>query len=138
MLASGFSLTGLRSLPLMASSCRAIGPARLYPCTGDDHAAPHALCVIHTHSSWLVDLTLRGVWSQEDVVPPITPYYVMKVGHVPPALHRLPETRCVADDVARIIDEHVAARGIALRAAMRSAGSTGLGRNPARPGDGHA
>jgi ribulose-5-phosphate 4-epimerase/fuculose-1-phosphate aldolase len=40
-------------------------------------------CVIHTHSTHLVGLTLAGVWSASDIVPPITPYYVMKVGHVP-------------------------------------------------------
>ncbi len=80
-------------------------------------AAPEAHCVIHTHSSWLVDLTLRGVWSPQDIVPPITPYYVMKVGHVPLVAYRLPGDPSVADDVARIIGEH-AARGIALRAVM--------------------
>lgn len=42
-----------------------------------------ARCVIHTHSTHLVALTLQGVWSADDIVPPITPYYVMKVGHVP-------------------------------------------------------
>jgi 3-dehydro-4-phosphotetronate decarboxylase len=42
-----------------------------------------ARCVIHTHSTHLVALTLQGVWSADDIVPPITPYFVMKVGHVP-------------------------------------------------------
>lgn len=46
-------------------------------------AEPHARCVLHTHSTHLVALTLRGAWSADDVLPPITPYYVMKVGHVP-------------------------------------------------------
>ncbi len=38
---------------------------------------------MHTHSTHLVALTLAGVWRESDVLPPITPYYVMKVGHVP-------------------------------------------------------
>jgi ribulose-5-phosphate 4-epimerase/fuculose-1-phosphate aldolase len=42
-----------------------------------------ARCVLHTHSTQLVALTLQGVWSADDVLPPITPYQVMKVGHVP-------------------------------------------------------
>jgi 3-dehydro-4-phosphotetronate decarboxylase len=42
-----------------------------------------AQCVIHTHSTHLVALTLAGIWSEDDILPPITPYYVMKVGHVP-------------------------------------------------------
>ena len=46
-------------------------------------AAPAARCVIHTHSTHLVALTLQGVWSADDILPPITPYFVMKVGHVP-------------------------------------------------------
>jgi 3-dehydro-4-phosphotetronate decarboxylase len=46
-------------------------------------ADANAQCVIHTHSTHLVALTLAGVWKQDDILPPITPYYVMKVGHVP-------------------------------------------------------
>ena len=50
-------------------------------------AAPEAQCVIHTHSSHLVALTLAapglGVWRADAVLPPITPYFVMKVGRVP-------------------------------------------------------
>ena len=46
-------------------------------------SAPDARCVIHTHSTHLVALTLQGVWSADDILPPITPYFVMKVGHVP-------------------------------------------------------
>jgi len=42
-----------------------------------------ARCVLHTHSTHLVALTLQGVWSADEVLPPITPYQVMKVGHVP-------------------------------------------------------
>jgi ribulose-5-phosphate 4-epimerase/fuculose-1-phosphate aldolase len=38
---------------------------------------------MHTHSTGLVALTLQGVWGDEDILPPITPYFVMKVGHVP-------------------------------------------------------
>ena len=54
-------------------------------------AAPDARCVIHTHSTHLVALTLGGVWRDDDILPPITPYFVMKVGHVP--LIALPPAR---------------------------------------------
>jgi 3-dehydro-4-phosphotetronate decarboxylase len=47
------------------------------------NADTEAGCVIHTHSTQLVALTLSGVWKEGDILPPITPYYVMKVGHVP-------------------------------------------------------
>ena len=79
--------------------------------------ATEASCVIHTHSSWLVDLTLRGVWRNEDIVPPLTPYYVMKVGHVPLVPYFRPGDTRVADDVAQLIDTH-AQRGLILRAVM--------------------
>ena len=42
-----------------------------------------ARCVIHTHSAELVALTLEGVWRADAILPPITPYFVMKVGRVP-------------------------------------------------------
>jgi len=53
-------------------------------------ADPAARCVIHSHSTHLVALTLAGVWSSADVLPPITPYFVMKVGHVPLVAYRRP------------------------------------------------
>ncbi len=79
--------------------------------------APEANCIIHTHSSWLVDLTLRGVWSQQDIVPPLTPYYVMKVGHVPLVPYFRPGDARVADHVAQLIDTYLQ-RGLSLRAVM--------------------
>ena len=74
-------------------------------------ADPEARCVIHTHSTHLVALSLAGVWSADDVVPPITPYYVMKVGHVPLIPYHRPGDPAVGDEVARRI------------AAMREAGT---------------
>jgi ribulose-5-phosphate 4-epimerase/fuculose-1-phosphate aldolase len=80
-------------------------------------AAPEARCVIHTHSTHLVALTLQGVWSDDDIVPPITPYYVMKVGHVPLVRYRRPGDPAVAEQVAERI-ARFAARGTPIRAVM--------------------
>ena len=80
-------------------------------------AAPEAGCVIHTHSTHLVALTLQGVWSADDIVPPITPYYVMKVGHVPLIAYHRPGDPAVAERVAERI-AHFAARGTPIRAVM--------------------
>lgn len=41
----------------------------------------NAHCVIHTHSTNCVALSLGD--NAEELLPPITPYFVMKVGHVP-------------------------------------------------------
>ena len=63
----------------------------------DTNASVNA--VVHTHSTHLVALTLSGVWRQDDVLPPITPYYVMKVGHVPLIPYHRPGDPAVAERV---------------------------------------
>ena len=80
-------------------------------------ADAQARCVIHTHSTHLVALTLQGVWSADDIVPPITPYYVMKVGHVPLIPYHRPGDPAVAELVAQRIGA-MAARGTPIRAVM--------------------
>lgn len=66
-------------------------------------AAPQARCVLHTHSTHLVALSLQGVWTEQDILPPITPYQVMKVGHVPQVAYRVPGDTAVAEAVAGLI-----------------------------------
>lgn len=80
-------------------------------------ADPDARCVIHTHSTHLVALTLQGVWSPQDIVPPITPYFVMKVGHVPLIPYHRPGDPKVAELVAQRIAA-MAQRGTPIRAVM--------------------
>ena len=76
-----------------------------------------ARCVIHTHSTHLVALTLQGVWSPDDILPPITPYFVMKVGHVPLIPYHRPGDPRVAELVAQRISA-MAERGTPIRAVM--------------------
>jgi len=78
-------------------------------------------CVLHTHSSNLVALTLSGVWSSDDILPPITPYYVMKVGHVPLIEYHRPGDPQVAERVQQTM-QRFAQRGTPIRA-MYSADS---------------
>src|SRR6201992_4352026 len=80
-------------------------------------ADPDARCVIHTHSAHLVALTLAGVWKQEDILPPLTPYYVMKVGHVPLIEYYRPGDSTVGDLVAQAI-ERMLAQGTTIRGVM--------------------
>jgi ribulose-5-phosphate 4-epimerase/fuculose-1-phosphate aldolase len=80
-------------------------------------AAPDARCVIHTHSTHLVALSLQGAWSEDDVLPPITPYFVMKVGHVPLIPYHAPGDPAVGALVAQRI-EAMAARGTPIRAVL--------------------
>jgi 3-dehydro-4-phosphotetronate decarboxylase len=76
-----------------------------------------ASCVIHSHSTRLVALTLSGVWNADDIVPPITPYYVMKVGHVPLVPYHRPGDPAVGEIVAQIIHE-MRTRKTPIRAVM--------------------
>ena len=80
-------------------------------------AEPEANCVIHSHSSHLVALTLGGVWHVDSVLPPITPYFVMKVGRVPLIPYHRPGDPAVAALVAAAI-EAARARGAPIRAVL--------------------
>lgn len=80
-------------------------------------ADENAGCVIHTHSTHLVALTLAGVWTREDILPPLTPYYVMKVGHVPLIEYHRPGDAVVGGLVAQVI-EIMRAQGTPIRAVM--------------------
>jgi 3-dehydro-4-phosphotetronate decarboxylase len=73
-------------------------------------------CVIHTHSTHCVALTLQPT-GEADLLPPVTPYFVMKVGHVPVVHYHRPGDARVGDLVAREIALH-AQRGTPLRAVM--------------------
>lgn len=70
-----------------------------------------AACVLHTHSTHLVALTLAGVASPDEVLPPITPYQVMKVGRVPLIPYAVPGALAVAEQVAAIAGQ---VRGVLL------------------------
>ena len=80
-----------------------------------------ACCVIHTHSTHLVQASLAVPTDEarDDLLPPITPYFVMKVGHVPLLAYRQPGDPAVALLVAEAI-EAGRRRGAPIRAVMLS------------------
>jgi len=80
-------------------------------------ASPRARCVLHTHCTHLVALTLAGVWSHDCILPPITPYFVMKVGQVPLIAYHRPGDPAVVALVVRAI-EAASERGAPIRAVM--------------------
>ena len=73
------------------------------------NAAAH--CVLHTHSTHLVALTLAGVHAPDAVLPPITPYQVMKIGRVPLIPYARPGAGEVAARVAALAPD---VRGVLL------------------------
>ncbi|KAF0866854.1 aldolase [Pseudomonas sp. LD120] len=67
--------------------------------------------VVHTHSTHLLALTLAGVWRDDDILPPLTPYQVMKVGHIPLIGYQRPGSPKVAEQVAQLANR---VRGVML------------------------
>lgn len=80
-------------------------------------AEPQAQAVLHTHSTELVALTLAGCWEADAVLPPITPYFAMKVGRVPLVPYHRPGDPAIGDWVANAI-RHAQAAGAPLRAVL--------------------
>jgi ribulose-5-phosphate 4-epimerase/fuculose-1-phosphate aldolase len=84
--------------------------------------APRTSAIIHTHSTHLVAASLmpepvavEGLCPE--LLPPITPYFVMKVGHVPLVPYFFPGAPAAADWVAQAISRYGQA-GKPLRAVM--------------------
>lgn len=87
-------------------------------------AAP-AHCIVHTHSTHCVGLTLDGAVNGtisdapqgRELLPALTPYFVMKVGRVPLIGYARPGATEAADEVERTIARYHAA-GSSIRAVM--------------------
>ena len=76
---------------------------------------PETRCVIHTHSRHCVALTLRPCGAE--LLPAVTPYFVMKVGHVPLIVYHRPGAPEAAQQVAQVIRRYGEA-GRPIRAVM--------------------
>jgi len=84
-------------------------------------ASAEAGAIIHTHSSHLVHASLRFApdKARDDLLPPLTPYFVMKVGHLPLIAYQRPGAPELGEQVAEAI-RAAAARGAPIRAVMLS------------------
>jgi 3-dehydro-4-phosphotetronate decarboxylase len=74
-------------------------------------------CVIHTHSSYCVARSLVCDAQQTELLPAITPYFVMKVGHVPHIAYHRPGDPAAAQRVAQTIARY-GQEGKPIRAVM--------------------
>jgi ribulose-5-phosphate 4-epimerase/fuculose-1-phosphate aldolase len=77
--------------------------------------SPNTRCVIHTHSTHAVALSLRC--TDPELLPPITPYFVMKVGHVPVIGYQRPGAPVAAEAVVQRISDY-GDKGRPIRAVM--------------------
>jgi 3-dehydro-4-phosphotetronate decarboxylase len=74
-----------------------------------------AACIIHTHSTHCVALTLQPHGAE--LLPALTPYFVMKVGHVPVINYHRPGAAAGVQEVAQRITEY-GQRNTPIRAVM--------------------
>jgi ribulose-5-phosphate 4-epimerase/fuculose-1-phosphate aldolase len=87
--------------------------ARIYSATAPFNNAPG--CIIHTHSTHCVALSLQT--ARPELLGALTPYFVMKVGHVPVISYHRPGSPAAAQEVADTLKTY-AERGTPLRAVM--------------------
>jgi ribulose-5-phosphate 4-epimerase/fuculose-1-phosphate aldolase len=87
--------------------------ARIYAAAKNFDAGTR--CVIHTHSTHCVALTLDT--TSDELLPALTPYFVMKVGHVPVIPYHRPGAPEAAEQVAQAIARY-GAQGTPIRAVM--------------------
>jgi ribulose-5-phosphate 4-epimerase/fuculose-1-phosphate aldolase len=76
---------------------------------------PDLSCIIHTHSTHCVALTLNSRGTE--LLPALTPYFVMKVGHVPVIPYHQPGDGRAAELVATAIHRY-GQSGTPIRAVM--------------------
>ena len=77
--------------------------------------SPNTQCVIHTHSTHCVSLSMQR--DAPELLQAITPYFVMKVGHVPLIAYDYPGSPGIAKQVAQTITNYGQASK-AIRAVM--------------------
>jgi ribulose-5-phosphate 4-epimerase/fuculose-1-phosphate aldolase len=67
---------------------------------------PAARAVVHLHSTYSVAVSCLSHGRTEDVIPPLTAYYVMRVGRLPLVPYFRPGDRALADAVRDVSREH--------------------------------
>ena len=103
----GAHLTGDRPSKTLALHARIVADAARYDVG--------TRCVLHTHSTHCVRLSMAS--QQDELLAPITPYFVMKVGHVPHLPYHRPGAPEAVEQVGRLIRRYGEA-GTPIRAVM--------------------
>lgn len=67
---------------------------------------PNSGAVVHLHSTHSVAVSCLADVNMEDVLPPVTAYYVMRVGSLPLVPFHPPGDPTLADAVAKLADKH--------------------------------
>lgn len=69
-------------------------------------ARPAARAVVHLHSTFSVAVSCLSHQQTQDALPPLTAYYVMRVGRLPLVRYFRPGDRALAEEVKRVSREH--------------------------------
>lgn len=107
--ADGRQISGDRASKTIALHTRIYAAARRFDAA--------SACVIHTHSTHCVGLTLQP--HGDELLDALTPYFVMKVGRVPVIPYHRPGAPEAAEAVAQAIAAY-GERGTPIRAVMLS------------------
>lgn len=67
---------------------------------------PQDQAVVHLHSTYSVAVSCLADVNPDDVLPPLTAYYVMRVGRLPLIPYYPPGDKTLADAVAAFADKH--------------------------------
>lgn len=67
---------------------------------------PDARAVVHLHSTHSVAVSALAEVDPEDVLPPITAYYIMRVGRLPLVPYFPPGDKALADAVGQLAGKH--------------------------------
>ncbi|MDC9593987.1 3-oxo-tetronate 4-phosphate decarboxylase [Xenorhabdus sp. IM139775] len=62
--------------------------------------------IVHLHSPWLTALSCMPNLDRENCLPPITPYYVMKVGRLPVVEYFPPGDERISQEIAKLAPKH--------------------------------
>ncbi|WP_336748934.1 aldolase [Pantoea vagans] len=67
---------------------------------------PHCGGIVHLHSPWLTALSCMPGLNYENALPPVTPYYVMRIGKLPVVPYIRPGSPLLADEVEKLAVTH--------------------------------
>ncbi|HBO22378.1 MAG TPA: aldolase [Providencia sp.] len=67
---------------------------------------PDCQAVVHLHSPWLTALSCLPGLDSTNCLPPITPYYVMRVGKLPLIEYLPPGDDRIGEEIARLAPNH--------------------------------
>ena len=69
---------------------------------------PQSGAIVHLHSSFAAAVSCLDGLDAASCIPPITPYFVMRVGKLPLVPYFRPGDRALANEIAKYADKHAA------------------------------